>query len=692
MVNTKALQAALNDLGQTNHSPVLFIPKGVYRITATLTMQTRIGIAVIGEDPLLTTIKWDGAAGQKMFLLNGVSYSEFARITWDGSNKALAAVAHEWDQKVHYANSGTQHTDEIFRNVAVGLKSGMNMDAEFSIRRCRFYNCSSTGISLQGWNALDWWIWDCYFENCNAGVANSLPGNGAGNFHIYRSIFKNSTYADIALGNSNYFSFRDNISYNSNKFIVASQFSNTSPITIQHNFIINKNNNVMTDLYTKGNVLFLDNTFVTPDSNKNYVIRYQDDFKNSGPDLTMIGNLFTARQKILQRENGKYIDIDNKHGIVAPPIPALDPKPFEKLIKYKIYEVNATMSVSEIQSIINQAAAANKKAVIHFRYGAYAISKTLQIPAGAPLILLGDGLSSFLKWSGDSVGPVIQVNYPARAIVRNLKIDGNSKVDGMVVYDDDKGGNTIYANELLVYAGIQTNLLINGFANTDLRFENLQHNYCTKGTSVKMIGTGKENASILKVFGCASVGNANTYGVDNKGRIIVYDDWYEDNNSPQFVILKNEGEFILNGAKIANTSAAKASFINVDSFSGKAVFTQIIYNSPHKDIRFYNATGKAKLLTLGTLNWTDSTMNCYDINSDKNNYGLINNRYNIGKGSYELPDEGNASNDFIKDMLADLRQTLVSSKPVVAKSGSHFTISRVMIQNGINNFRLEKIN
>jgi hypothetical protein len=686
--DTQALQNALNDLGQEKHSPVLYIPKGTYNITATLTMQTRIGIAVIGEDPLTTIIKWNGDAGKKMFLLNGVSYSEFARITWDGNNKALAAVAHEWDMKVQYANSGTQHTDEIFRNVAVGLKSGANMDAEFSIRRCRFYNCSSTGISLQGWNALDWWVWDCYFENCYAGIANNLPAFGAGNFHVYRSIFKNSSFADISLGNSNYFSFRDNISYNSNKFIAAKQFSNTSPITIQHNLIINRSNLVMADLFTKGNVLFLDNIFVTPDSNKNYVIHYEDNYKGTNPDLTMIGNLFTAKQKILQRCCGKYIDIDNKYGIVAPPLPALNPAPFEGLVKYTVYEVNNKMTIDGIQSIINKAAEKNKKTIIHFMYGTYNIPKTLQIPSGAPLILIGDGLYSVLKWTGDTAGPLMQVNYPAKAIVRNLKMDGNGKVDGMVVYDNDIPGNTIYANELLVYGGLQTNLLVDGFANTDLRFENLTHNYCTKGTSVKMIGNGKLNATILKLFGCASVGNTNTYGVEKNGRLIVYDDWYENSNSPQFTTLKNEGEFILNGAKIANANAAKAAFITVDSFKGKVVFTQIIYNASQKSIVFSNPRGTAKLLTLGTLSWTDSTMNNYVVNSAKNNYAFINNRYSIG-GSYQLPDSGNTDTGFVKDMMADLRQTLVSGKSAYTKNATHFTISRVMIQNGINNFRLE---
>jgi hypothetical protein len=690
--DTKALQKALDELGTGNHSPVLFIPKGTYRITATLTMQTRTCIAVIGEDPLNTIIKWDGLAGKKMFLLNGVSYSEFSRITWDGNNKALAAVAHEWDRHVPYANSGTQHSDEIFKNVAVGLKSGMNMDAEFSIRRCRFYNCSSTGISLQGWNALDWWIWDCYFENCYSGVANNLPTFGAGNFHVYRSIFNHSTFADISLGNSNFFSFRDNISYNSAKFIAASQFSNTSPITIQHNIIFNNNNEVMAELFTKGNVLFLDNTFIIPDSNRNFVIHNEDDFKGSHPDLTMIGNLFTAKQKIIQRGEGRFIDIDNKYGVAVPSLPVPKPKPFEPLAKYKVYEVNNKMTTDEIQDIINKAAATKKKAIIHFSYGVYAITKTILILPNAALIFFGDAFGTILKWSDADTGKaVLQVNYPARSVFKSIKINGGGIVDGILLYDNDKIGNTIYANELLVYGGIKSNLLINGIVNTDLRFENLQHNYCSKGISVDMIGSGKQNASILKVFGCASVENRAAYDVDKNGRIIVYDDWYENSHDSNFVTLKKSGEFILNGAKIANTNTAKAPFIDVDGFSGKVVIAEAIYNSPVKTIHFSTTDNKAQLLTMGTLNWRDSTMSCYNIQSNSNSYALINDRYNIGKGSYELPDKGNSNNDFIKEMLSDLRSTLVSDKPMFDKNATHFTLDRVMIENSINNFHIEKI-
>jgi hypothetical protein len=691
--DTKAIQAALDELSDGRHSPVLFIPKGTYRITATLTMKSVSGIAIIGEDPLTTIIKWDGASNEKMLFLNGVSYSEYGRLTWDGSNIAAVAVAHEWDGKIKYANSGTAHYDEIFRNVETGLKSGNNMDAEISIRRCRFYNCSSSGISLQGWNALDWWVWDCYFDKCHAGIANNFPENGAGNFHVYRSIFKNSTFADISLGNSMFFSFRNNISYNSAAFIIARQFSNTSPITIQNNLIINNKNVMMAYLFTKGNILFLDNTFVSPDEEKNYIIQQLDNWDGSQSDIVMMGNQFTATKQIVQTSNGRVVDIDNKYGIKSPPIPAPDPIAFAPLVKYPVYEVTNSMSANDIQLIINNVVSKNKRSLIHFKYGQYRIVKSLKIPAGAPLIILGDGLQSVLSWADTANQPLIQVAYPARSVLKNIKIYGANKADGILIYDNDKAGNTIYSDQLLVYHGVKTNIFINGFSNTDFRFENIQHNYCTNGISIKVIGRSKTNENIVKIFGGESAGNYNSYSIDKAARILVYDTWYEDGEHAQFLALKNSGEFVLNGGKIANTNFIKAPFITIDSFAGKFVLAQIIFNnSMRKTIHFSNRAGTAKFLCLGNLSWDDSTSDMYDMEASKQTYALINNRYNVGKGSFPVPDNGSNNNpEFLKNMLSTIRSTSVLPTAIL-QGAAHLTINRVMIENGVNDFRVERVN
>ncbi|MBS1932694.1 MAG: right-handed parallel beta-helix repeat-containing protein [Bacteroidetes bacterium] len=692
--DTHALQLALNDLGQNNHSPVLYIPAGTYKITQTLTMQSRKGIAIIGESPEKTIIKWAGVAGAKMFFLNGVSYSEYSRLTWDGSKKAGAAIAHEWDGKVQFANSGTQHSDEIFKDVAIGLKSGPKMDAEFAIRRCRFYNCTATGISLGGFNALDWWVWDCYFENCVNGVANNSPGNGAGNFHVYRSIFKNSSHADISLGNSEFFSFRDNVSYNSNCFIAASQFSNTSPITIQRNTIITNKDKTMALLFTKGNVLFLDNTFITPDSGKNYVIDNTDNFKTPPADLTLEGNNFTAKQKLFVNTSGRTIDIDTKTGI--PPIkslPSLNPIPFAVPVNDQIIEVNSRMGTDTIQLLINKAIASKKISIIHFNYGSYSVSKTIHIPGNAAITLVGDGLSSVLNTANDSVKAIFEIGSPAKVILQDLYLNGKGKSDGIVIHDNDQVGNIMYADQLLLYHGVATNLFINGFSKTDFWLECFQHNYCSKdGISIKVIGTNDKFPAALKILGGESSNMGNSYSVEKNARIILFDTWYENGSGSKFLELRDKGEFVLNGGKIANTNANKDTepFIDIDNFYGKVTLAQIILNEPKKTIQFKNPYNGASMLALGILSWNDSTNNMYNFSSNVNGYATRNNRYNLGGGSFPLADKGNTNEFFIKNMLGSIRETHVSDKLIIKnKNTSWLFLKRVMIENGVNNVLVE---
>ena len=44
-------------------------------------------------------------------------------------------------------------------------------------------------------------MWYCLFEDCRVGATNSY---GAGNFHVYKSVFRRSTEADVTIGNTGY--------------------------------------------------------------------------------------------------------------------------------------------------------------------------------------------------------------------------------------------------------------------------------------------------------------------------------------------------------------------------------------------------------------------------------------------------------------------------------------------------------
>ena len=95
--DTSALQTALRELGTGGRSPVLFIPSGRYRITRTLVLSYNVNLSVVGENPDSVTIVWDGPEGGTMLLINGIAYSRFTRITYDGQRKASVAIEQSWD-------------------------------------------------------------------------------------------------------------------------------------------------------------------------------------------------------------------------------------------------------------------------------------------------------------------------------------------------------------------------------------------------------------------------------------------------------------------------------------------------------------------------------------------------------------------------------------------------------------------
>jgi hypothetical protein len=447
----------------------------------------------------------------------------------------------------------------------------------------------------------------------------------------------------------------------------------------------------MVNLFTKGNILMLDNRFIEPDSGKNYAIDLSDNYQTSPPDAVFIGNSFTRTKKVYLVTDGRFIDLQNKTGVPYAPIAEPGPKPFAVTPDYPVFELDPRMNAAGIQKLINHADSTGKPAILHFRYGNYSINQTIVIPAGSPLILCGDGLSSILTWSGAAGGTLIRMESPARCSFQNLHLLGSSRADGIRVEDCDLPGNSIYGNEVMLYRGLKTNLLVNGISKTAIRFDDFQHNYCDTGTSVKLIGTDDPKASLLRVFGGESSNKGNSYGLYRNARLLLYDTWYENPLTLPFMKLRGKGEFVLNGGKIASNNGSHDRFIDIDSFSGKVTLSEIIFYDPKKTLYFNDRIGSASFLAIGNLNWADSTNGFFDLHSKKTQFSTINNRQNTGRGSYRIPNLGNSSSQFVLSMIQTIRQTRVSDHtPTPGKNNSHLTLDRLMIEGCINNLIIEK--
>ncbi len=126
------------------------------------------------------------------------------------------------------------------------LQSGLLPEANFLIFPKQVsplpsfpYQCvSSLGYSVEDWNALDWFITESVFVNCYTGITNIY---GEGNVHGYQNQFFNSTLSDFSYGNCEYFSVRENFSYNSTRFILHGNGGCSLQLVVQQNIVVAPN-------------------------------------------------------------------------------------------------------------------------------------------------------------------------------------------------------------------------------------------------------------------------------------------------------------------------------------------------------------------------------------------------------------------------------------------------------------------
>jgi len=646
--DTTALQRALDDLRSENRrSHVLYVPAGRYRITRTLELsrpshESSKDVSIVGEDPSSTVIVWDGEENGIMFLYNAW-YSRVGRLAFDGSGKALTAIRHGPAFTTY-----NEFSDMIFRDVGFGIEAGMKDGiAETAVWRSQFLRCTKAGVSIQNFNSLDWFIWDCRFEDCALGVTDSF---GAGNFHVYRSLFRRSTQADMSIGNTCYFSIRDNVSVGSKAFFTASPMSACSNLTIEGNTIIDCRDTAirMEDL---GPLLLFDNVFA---GRKNPAVKV-----NSQAGFVSIGNTFTAAHAVQAKASA--ISLDNK--VVdynALQIAATEPPgPLPKR-KRPVIELAKTSTTADIQQAIAKACTmTSQRPIIHLPAGTYSMQETLVVPAGCDVQIVGDGCDTILHWAAKERAPVLRLVGPSRATLREFFIDAAKNADGLVIDNCDQPGGRIFMDQANVTGAQEVGLLVDGVENANVDLYNINHGSCKLG--IKVAGgpaakSGKAFAGRVVIFSGASSNNDLSYAVENGGRLLVRDIWYESGQHPRFMQCDNSGSFTLNGAMVATASKEGAPTLELNDFRGNLTFlTNILHsNSQAVPIVVQGQGANTNLLLLGVQMGIGD--NYLTNNSPEAHVALLESmQYTSGGGGKPVADAGTADPDFIRRMLAQTR-------------------------------------
>ena len=689
--DTAAIQRGLDALlkQETATSVVLYFPAGTYRITDTVS-QVRashhepLGRSLIGEDPETTRIVWDGEEGASMLHYDSW-FTKVSRLTFDGAGKAKKAI--DFGNSFSTAN---EISDMVFKDVGIGIAAGIrNGIAETAVLRCRFYRCADIGISIQGFNSLDWYIWECWFEECGIGASNEL---NAGNFHLYYCTFLRSKEADVTLRHTSYFSALGNVSLGSRLFLHAKRAHNwldmetwAAQITIQDNTILDPREPTPILFENNGPNLILDNVIRAKGTGP--AVRA---FPPSGvSDLIVIGNRWTSPEGIANKDGGRLTAFDNT--VVSgqwPVVSDIAPVPFLAKVARPVIEVAAGADAATIQAAIDAAAALNgQRPVVHLPKGKYALAQTLVIPAGCDVQLIGDGGENGTELSSAANHPAILVKSPSKATFRTLSVNGGNGA-GILVENADCGGR-IYGEQVNA-GGKRRGIDIEGLKRTPVEMRCFGHD------ALRVAGGGDGTQSWVTFFAGATSRHSHQepgialHTVTDGGRLLARDFWYEG-ESWMMAELTGGGDFACHSAYMCpvdpnhfddtkewerDVRATRAAF-HFDGFKGKAALT-LVSTSDGK-VRIVPPSPDFKLCLLGFFMHHVSEVN-FGGDAFTGSAFATHRRamrsdgahpYYPGQntGTEALPDMGETpSPDFLREMLVPLR-TLKPQPPAPTKDG-----------------------
>jgi hypothetical protein len=564
---------------------------------------------VVGADPATTILRWDGPAGGTLFQYDAW-YAAIRRLTLDGGGKAKVCLAYGDSFSTYNETS-----DLVFQDADYGMWMGTGKagQAENAVLRCRFLRCAKAGVFTNDFNSMDIWVWYCLFQDCGHGLLN-----GAGNFHAYQNLFLRSKVADVAIRNLMVFALVGNTSIGSRCFMSWADFTWGSPTSVTGNRIIEPTGKWAIALNNGGPYLLADNLI------KSRTGKTGPEFRLTWGDQALIGNHYTVKKPVL--EKGRHLRIDEKvvdaKSIDGSPrrLPATPPNR-----KRKVFEVPAGAGAAGIQKALDEAVKRKGESpVVHLPMGTYKVERTLTVPAGCDVQVIGDGASEIatvLQWAGKAGEPLLRLDGPARATLRDLNLRAGAGT-GILVTDCDQDGGKIFADQLNV-TGVSPSakpvvgLLVDGVERSDVQLHN-----CQGGTFMKrwlhVVGgprrrAGRAAPGQVSVF-CGATGTSDSpYTVEKGGRLVVRTVYHEVSGEfPQALALKDAATLVIDSTRFSYRTAPDRPLISLDGFRGEFALTTALLlpvNSKYPaGIRIRGRGGDCNAVCLGNLFWAPAGM------------------------------------------------------------------------------------
>jgi len=315
-----------------------------------------------------------------------------------------------------------------------------------------------------------------------------------------------------------------------------------------------------------------------------------------------MGNTFTVSSPT--SANGHYHSVQDQvvaRSTINPSAPTLPGTPPNN--HRQIFEVTPGSTAAQIQQVINNAAASGTvKPVVHIQPGSYSINATLVVPANSDMQIIGDGYYSRFTWTGSTTGPVMRLQGPSKATLRDFSVSGSNSADGIEVDNGDQPGSRVFMEQSTL-SWSDTNLFVDGLDYTNVELHDFYHDYDSTTGMTSVVVTGGPSAAqglwqggATNIFAGASAGNYLSYGVSNGAHVGVRDIWYDSGaGGARVANVTGTGTFSYAGSALyLPTSGALG--ISLDNFQGTAALVNLNTNG---NIDITGNGGTAKVLGLG---------------------------------------------------------------------------------------------
>ena len=414
--DTAVIQKALDSIkvGST-----LYLPPGDYRITKTVYLTgPLIGVSVIGHGRD-TVLVWDGEVGGKMLADDGIAYSRYVGIQFDGRSKAAIGFHHDSHKRFE---TEVRHLHLAFRNFTDAAVLAEPNDryalAETEFNNCLFEDCGR-GVVFVSFNDYNYTFDGCEFRRC--GVAIDC---NHGNFYARNTHFMHSKVVDIRSRPEHSCSIRRCTSVGSRAFLIHQ--NGVSPMTIQDCHVDGWANPDGAIILSSAPVVMFDCTFSGGPAGQSPV-----NIKAGNQRLVVSGNRVTGALHVIRPgHKGRIYSVPSgkRHGSVMSASQRflkstikVPERVFDAKTDFDAQGDGRTDDTVAIQKTIDAAREHGNGAIAYLPTGRYNISETIKI-TGSNFYVGGTGLQSSLVWRGVKDGTMIHISNPQNVTLEHIAV------------------------------------------------------------------------------------------------------------------------------------------------------------------------------------------------------------------------------------------------------------------------------